>query len=70
VPKYGSSRRPTRAALEQAIREEGGNVTRLAKRLGTSRQTLYKWIYELDLAGEAGIRRKRQDPVNRDPVIP
>jgi transposase-like protein len=58
VPRYGSSRRPSRAALEQAIREAEGNITRLAGRVGASRQTLYKWIYELDLAGVAGIRKR------------
>jgi transposase-like protein len=65
VPRYGSSRRPSRAALEQAIRETEGNVTRLADRIGASRQTLYVWIYQLDLAGVAGIRRRAQEDTAR-----
>jgi transposase-like protein len=65
VPRYGSSRRPSRAALEQAIREAEGNVTRLADRIGASRQTLYAWIYQLDLAGVAGIRGRAQEDAAR-----
>lgn len=49
------SRRPGRTQLEAALRAHGGNLTRLAGALGVSRPTLYKWIYQLDLASLAGV---------------
>lgn len=49
------SRRPTRQVLEAGLRGHGGNLTRLAGALGVSRPTLYKWIYQLDLATLAGV---------------
>ncbi len=36
-----SKRRPTRAALESLIRETGGNLSALSRRLGVTRQTTY-----------------------------
>ena len=55
-----SRKRPTRAELVPLIREARGNMTHLAGRLGTTRQTLYTWIYQLDLADLVGIRTKDQ----------
>jgi transposase-like protein len=49
------SRRPARSVLEAGLRAHGGNLTRLAGALGVSRPTLYKWIYQLDLATLAGV---------------
>jgi transcriptional regulator of acetoin/glycerol metabolism len=61
MPKRGESRRPSRADLEQAIRETDWNMTRLAERLGVTRQTVYAWIRQLDLAAAVAIRRREQE---------
>ena len=50
-----SKRRPTRAQLEALIREEGGNLSAVSRRLGVSRQTTYTWVYQLGLDRLAGI---------------
>jgi transposase-like protein len=42
----------------EAIRATGGNVSRLASRLGVTRQTCYAWIYRLDLAAFVGVRAR------------
>jgi hypothetical protein len=47
--------RPDRTTLERLLRAGDGKLTRLAALLDVSRPTLYKWIYQLDLAGVAGI---------------
>lgn len=60
MARWGSTKRPTRDELVPLIKETGGNMTRLAGRLGTTRQTLYTWIYQLDLADLVGIRTKEQ----------
>ena len=49
--------KPTRSAVEKAIRESGGNLSRAANLLGCSRPTLYKWIDLHDLTRLAGVRR-------------
>jgi len=54
--------KPARSAVEKAIRESGGNLSRAASLLGCSRPTLYKWIDLHDLTRLAGIRR--EPPVN------
>lgn len=48
-------RRPTRGELEAGLHAHRGNLTRLAGVLGVSRPTLYKWIYQHDLTGVAGV---------------
>jgi hypothetical protein len=56
------ARRPTRAVLEQLIRETGGSMTRLATRLNVTRPTAYSWVYMADLANVVGIR-PREEPM-------
>lgn len=51
-----SARRPSRAALEAAIRSTGGNLSRAATALGCSRTTLYTWTYQHGLADVVGVR--------------
>lgn len=50
--------RPAKAQFVEAIREAEGNISRLASRLGVTRQTLYTWIYQLDLAAFVGVRAR------------
>jgi regulatory Fis family protein len=54
--------KPAKAIVEQAIRQAKGRLSRAAALLGCSRQTLYTWIYQYDLAEMAGIR---QDEIDR-----
>lgn len=49
------SKRPAREQLAQAIRHHGGNLTSVAASLDCSRQTLYRWVYQLGLARLAGV---------------
>ena len=57
-----SKRRPARKELEALIRETGGNVTKLAERLGCSRETAYRWIYQLRLDRVVGIAPEPKAP--------
>jgi hypothetical protein len=41
--------------MERLLRAGDGKLTRLAALLDVSRPTLYKWLYQLDLSGVAGI---------------
>jgi hypothetical protein len=56
-----SARRPSRAALEAAVRASGGNLSRTAGALGCSRTSLYTWVYQLGLADVVGIRQSEED---------
>jgi hypothetical protein len=47
--------RPSRGVVEKAIRDSGGNISRAAGLLGSSRQSLYTWIYQYDLVRLAGV---------------
>lgn len=47
--------RPDRATLERLLRASDGKLTRVAALLDVSRPTLYKWLYQLDLASVAGV---------------
>jgi hypothetical protein len=67
MPERGESRRPSTSALEQAIREADWNMTRLAERLCVSRQTVYAWIRQLDLAAAVAVRRQAQKEVMQHP---
>lgn len=57
--------RPDRRIVQQAIRDENGNLSRVAVRLGCSRQTLYTWIYQLGLEKLAGIRIDTRDGLDK-----
>jgi transcriptional regulator of acetoin/glycerol metabolism len=39
-----------RAALLQAIGQQGGNMTQIARTLGVSRNTLYRKLHKYDIA--------------------
>jgi transcriptional regulator of acetoin/glycerol metabolism len=47
-----SGGRPTKEELAQAIQDVDGNMSKLAKVLGVSRQTLYRWCRELEISVE------------------
>lgn len=49
------SKRPSRAVVEQAIRDAGGVLSRAAGLLGCSSPTFYKWVRQLGLQRLAGI---------------
>ncbi|MCA9581811.1 MAG: sigma-54-dependent Fis family transcriptional regulator [Myxococcales bacterium] len=42
--------RPTPLELGTLLRNQGGNVTHLARELGVARHTLYRWLKEADIA--------------------
>ena len=65
-----SKRRPARKELEALIRDTGGNVTKLAERLGCSRETAYRWIYQLRLERVVGIDPEPKAPVKGEAVLP
>lgn len=50
-----TSKRPPRAKLLQVIKETGGRVSEIAARFDCSRPTVYKWLYQLDLARVVGV---------------
>jgi hypothetical protein len=50
--------RPPKSVLEAAIRNAPGNITRASVLLGCSRETLYRWVYQLGLEKFAGIEPK------------
>jgi DNA-binding NtrC family response regulator len=41
--------RPVREELEEMLRESGGNVSAVARRLGVCSRTVYRWLKSLDL---------------------
>lgn len=41
--------RPVREELEELLRESGGNVSAVARRLGVCSRTVYRWLKSLDL---------------------
>lgn len=45
----GSAPRPVREELEELLRESGGNVSAVARRLGVCSRTVYRWLKSLDL---------------------
>lgn len=57
--------RPDRAVVIQAIRDEEGKMSRVALRLGCSRQTLYTWVYQYGLEKLAGIRIDIRDGLDK-----
>jgi len=72
--------RPPKGIIEAAIRTAEGNLTRTAGLLGCSRETLYRWIYQLDLQVFAGVTpaegsdrhdsRARHDELTRKNTFP
>jgi hypothetical protein len=62
----GGEMRPPRAVVEQAIRVTDGNITKTAALLGCTRDTVYRWIYQLGLQRLAGIHGDdRSDTLDR-----
>jgi len=49
------TKRPPRAAVEAAIKDAGGNLTRAAASLHCTRASLYTWVYQFGLDKLAGI---------------
>ena len=56
----------SRAELERAIRDHGGNLTRAAGALRVSRPTLYKHVWREGLQGLAGLSNGQGAPLPDD----
>lgn len=46
------ARRPSAAALQDALRAHDGNVTALAREMGVARNTIYRWLERYSMAAE------------------
>lgn len=58
--------RPPKSVIEAAIRKAPGNISRAAVLLDCSRETLYRWIYQLGLERFAGVEpREGSDSYDR-----
>jgi transposase len=60
-----ASKRPEKKVVADAIRAAGGNLSRAAEGLGCSRQTLYTWIFQLDLTRLAGVVPREAEQLKR-----
>jgi transposase-like protein len=62
------SSKPTKAELERSIRDTGGSMTELARRLGCSRQTAYAHVYRNGLDRLVGIRTLTEQEIGPTPT--